>query len=981
MYRGSIFSNMSIRWYALLYCILFLCAIKSTYAQDTAVIRSRNFGIQNEIYFNDSLWYFHAGELPKTQQSIANTTGWETLHYTAFGKENAPRGWQGVGWFSSWIRADTDLVNKKLSLRINHDGASEIFLDGKPIGGYGKVGNSGKEMLAMSARRELIPIWLPDTRPHLITIHYSNFFEVYANFYGFQTWIGDYNQLGPKIQTANQRFNFILMCAAAQLILGLLHLLLFLFYPRQKLNLYYALFVVLVGINEIGIYQFYRTNTPIVQYFAQSLIDEGKVIMMWAAVMLLYKLDYNRIPRWRVIILSTVSSLYFLAYIFKFLNHIEAWTDYFALVFLICMMDGFWSVFRLIKKRQKGVWLIGAGVVTVILLFYFAWEDIFHLWPYHLNSMRLLVMAVGELILPLCLSLYLAVDFAKTNQNLTAKLSEVETLSALALAQETEKRELIAGEARRLEEIVQLRTAELREQADKLREMDLVKSRFFTNITHEFKTPLTLIINPAKELIANNTDTDIKRHTGLILNNATRLLQLINQLLDLSKLENGLMELALTPLDLVALIRMHILSYESLVKQKGISLHFTSYWDKLWILGDRDKLDAIVINIISNALKFTDEGKVEIILQKEPESLGTAFNLTIKDTGRGIPTAKIPYVFDRFYQADPSDTRSAEGTGIGLAVTKELVELMDGQISITSQHGLFTQVNISMPYQPTNAMPEPVQEILPTGVILPKPDSHSPAAHDEEKPLVLLIEDHQELRDFVQQLLADKYRVLIAADGNEGITLALEQVPNLIITDLMMPHVDGYELSTVLKKDVKTSHIPIIILTAKADMDSRIQGIETGADAYLAKPFEKRELFALIENLISVRNQLREHYSKQDLWFSDALSMPSIERDFITRVRSAVESHLNEEGYSADQLARDIGLSRTQLHRKLKDLINQSPGELIRIVRLQYAHELLQRRVATIAEVAYMVGFSSPASFSASFSRHFGFAPKTVAAI
>jgi CheY-like chemotaxis protein len=511
--------------------------------------------------------------------------------------------------------------------------------------------------------------------------------------------------------------------------------------------------------------------------------------------------------------------------------------------------------------------------------------------------------------------------------------------------------------------------------------MDLVKSRFFTNITHEFKTPLTLIINPAKELITNTTDKDVQRNTGLILNNATRLLQLINQLLDLSRLENGLMELIRTPLDLVALIRMHILSYESLIKQKGISLHFTSHWDKLWILGDRDKLDAIVINIISNALKFTDEGKVEITLQKEPESLGEAFNLSIKDTGRGIPAAKIPYVFDRFYQADPSDTRSAEGTGIGLAVTKELVELMDGQISITSQHGLFTQINIRMPYQPAEAVPEPVLEILPSGIISPKADSQNPIILHEEKPLVLLIEDHQELRDFVKQLLADKYRVLIAADGNEGITLALEQVPNLIITDLMMPHVDGYELSTVLKKDVKTSHIPIIILTAKADMDSRIQGIETGADAYLAKPFEKRELFALMENLISVRNQLREHYSKQDLWFSDALSMPSIEREFITRVRSAVESHLNEEGYSADQLARDIGLSRTQLHRKLKDLINQSPGELIRIVRLQYAHELLQRRVATIAEVAYMVGFSSPASFSASFSRHFGFAPKTVAAI
>lgn len=981
MYRGSIFSNRPTRWCTFLLCMVLLCIVNTSYGQDTVVIRSRNFGKSHEIYFNDSTWFFHAGDLPKSQQNVTSTAGWDTLHFTGFGEQNLPRGWHGVGWFGSWIRADTDLVNKKLSLRINHDGASEIFLDGKPIGGYGTVGNSAKEMEAMSARRELIPIWLSDTRPHLITIHYSNFFKVYADFYGFQTWIGDYQKLAPKIRTANERFNYMLMCAAAQLILGLVHFLLFFFYPKQKLNLYYALFVLLIGINEICIYLFYRTNTPIIQFSSQSVMDGGKVIMMWAAVMLLYILDYNRVPRWRVIVLTTVSALYFTAYVFKFLNHIEYWTDYFSQVFIIFILDGFWSVFHLIQKKQKAVRLISAGVVVVILLYYFAWDDFFHLWPYQLNSMRLMVMAAGELILPLCLSLYLALNFARTNQNLTAKLAEVETLSSLALAQETEKRELLAGEAKRLEEIVELRTAELREQADKLREMDLMKSRFFTNITHEFKTPLTLIINPAKELITKNPNNEVQQYTKLILNNASRLLQLINQLLDLSKLENGLMEVSRSPVDLVALIRLHVLSYESLVKQKGIALHFISYWDKLWMLGDRDKLDAIVINLLSNALKFTDAGKVEIILQKGTELPDDAFSLIIRDTGRGIPAAKIPYVFDRFYQTDPSDTRSAEGTGIGLAIAKELVELMDGQITIASKEGAFTEVNISMPYKPANAVPEPILEIMPAGINISAVDHRVQANTDETKPLVLLIEDHQELRDFISQSLADKYRVITAADGNEGIALGLEHIPNLIITDLMMPHVDGYEVSATLKKDVKTSHIPIIILTAKADIDSRIHGIETGADAYLAKPFEKRELFALMENLISVRNQLREHYSRQDLWFTDALVMPSIERDFITRVRSAVESHLNEEGYSADQLARDMGLSRTQLHRKLKDLINQSPGELIRIVRLQYAHELLQRRVATVAEVAYMVGFGSPASFSASFSRHFGFAPKTVSAI
>lgn len=981
MYRGSIFSNMPVRWYALLWCMALSCTVKNTYAQHISVIHARNFGVQHEIYFNDSLWHFHAGELPKAQQNRVSTTGWDTLSYTAFGKQNAPRGWRGVGWFGSWIRVDTNLVSKKLSFRINHDGASEIFLDGKPIGGYGKVGNSAQDMEAMDAPRELIPVWFADTRPHLITIHYSNFIGVYPSFFGFQTWIGDYKQLSQRIQTSSRRFNYILMCAAAQLILGILHIFLFFFNPKQKLNLYYALFVLLIGINGICIYIFYRTNAPFSQYSADALSQGCKVIMMWAALMLLYLLDYGRVPRWRLATITIISMLYFAGYLYKFLFHIESLDDHFAIVFFICMMDGFWSVYHLIKKKQKGAWLISTGVVAIIMLFFFAWDDTFHLWTYGYNSLKLLVMAVGELIMPLCLSLYLAADFAKTNQNLTAKLIEIETLSALALAQETEKTELIAGEARRLEELIQQRTAELREQADKLREMDMVKSRFFTNITHEFKTPLTLIINPAKELIANTADEDTHRHTRLILNNASRLLQLINQLLDLSRLENGLMELNRIPLDFVALIKLHILSYESLVKQKGISLHFTSHWDKLWMLGDRDKLDAIVINVVSNALKFTERGKVEILLQKNADSPESSFDFTIRDTGRGIPAAKIPYVFDRFYQADPSDTRSAEGTGIGLAITKEMVELMGGQIRIASKEGEFTEVNINMPYQASDAVLEPILELLPAGITSTIVNNEHQTDTDETKPLVLLIEDHQELRNFILQSLTGKYRVLTAADGNEGITLALEHIPNLIITDLMMPKVDGYEVCATLKKDVKTSHIPLIILTAKADMDSKIQGIETGADAYLAKPFEKRELFALMENLINVRNQLREHYSKQDLWFTDALSMPSIERDFITRVRHAVESHLNEEGYSADQLARDMGLSRTQLHRKLKDLIDQSPGELIRIVRLQYAHDLLQRRVATVAEVAYMVGFSSPASFSASFSRHFGFAPKTVSAI
>ena len=979
MCRRNIFLYMYMRCCILLGCLSLLCLVNRAYAQQVYVIRESKFKMLHEEPFLDSLWYFHAGELPGDKMGATTTAGWQTLHNTVFGKTNTPPGWHGMGWFGLWVKVDTELVNKKLSVRINHDGASEMFIDGKPIGGYGKVGYSAQQMQPVRAPRALIPVWFADTRPHLITIRYSNFFGVYSYFYGYQFWIGNYEKRAKIVSETQLLLDYLPMFAAAQLILGVLHFLFFLFYPRQKLNAYYSLFVLLIGINGLAVYQYYLTPYPWVQYLAEFGTYMCKVLIMWSAVLLLYVLNYLRVPKWRMLALSAITLCYLTEYIIKFwVLRTESGEDYFSLAYYIFMADGLWSAAQVVRRGQKSARLIGFGVISIILVYVFAWNDSFGIWPYQLNSMRLFVMGAGSLVLPLCLSLYLALDFARINQRLTAKLREVETLSAQALAQEAEKTELAATEARRLEHIVQLRTAELRDQADKLVELDAVKSRFFTNITHEFKTPLTLIMNPAKELLYSSTG-DSNKNLRLIISNAERLLQLINQLLDLSKVESGLMDVNLAPVDLVALVKLHALSYQSLALQKGTTLHFTADREVLWILTDRDKLDKVVLNILSNALKFTDNGKVEISLSQNVETPASAFTLTVRDTGKGVPVAKLPYIFTRFYQADPSDTRSAEGTGIGLALTKELVELMGGSITAESAVGVFTQIRIEMPYQVTEAITGPMAKTLDGKVFTLMAKTDEVLVANEVSSLILLIEDHHELREFIRQSLAGRYRLITAADGEEGIALCLQHIPNLVITDLMMPKASGYEVSATLKKDEKTSHIPVIILTAKADLESRIQGIETGADAYLAKPFDQRELLALIENLISVREQLRLHYGTHDLWLKDTITLPSIEQNFIVRIRQAVESHLNEEGYSADQLAADIGLSRTQLYRKLKGFIGQAPGELIRIVRLQYAHDLLERRVATVSEVAYMVGFGSPASFSASFSRHFGFAPSKVA--
>ncbi|HVZ98154.1 MAG TPA: ATP-binding protein [Chitinophagaceae bacterium] len=977
-YPKKIFSGkMAVK--RLVSIIILLGCITRLSAQKVFTLHADSLKKNIELSFIYADWYFHSGDL---QQPVVSTQGWDTLQNTSFGKSDHPRNWKGMGWFGLWVKVDEKAVNKKLCLRINHDGASEIFVDGRPVGGFGKVGFSAKEMQGVSYAKELIPLWFGDTLPHLIAVRYSNFIGVYPDFYGFQIFIGDYNLMRPLINRSVNLRSFLPMNAAAQFILALLHLLLFFFYPKQKLNLYFAAFAIVLGVISETAYLFYETHSPVVQYYAKFISGECLALLLWFGGLLLYSVGYGHIPKWKLITLAAVSSIYFMEHLVNAVWY-NAWhyNDYFSFVFVVVFCDAFWGVFKAARKGRPGIRLIGVAMIVVALVCFFTWMDILHIWATRQDALRLFTLSMGELIFPVCISLYLALDFARTNQNLSDKLKEVKTLSAHALAQEAEKRALIANEARHLEETVRERTAEIQRQTDKLKEMDVVKSRFFTNITHEFKTPLTLISNPAQELLAKNEDVSVQYHAGLIKKNAERLLQLINQLLDLSKLESGLMNVTQSPVELISELKKYIGNYEPLAKQKGIELVFTSDWEELWILSDHDKLEKISSNLLSNALKFTDKGTVKTALEKRDD---ITFTLSVRDTGKGIAPFKLPYIFERFYQADPSDIRSAEGTGIGLALAKELAELMGGDIRAESVEDQYTLMEVTLPLLP--ALPQQQDEIaaMPSAIQL-QPDisvlfngtEKLPVA-DNDSNLILVIEDNDELREFICRSLANRFRVIHAPDGKAGTALAQEHIPNVIITDIMMPEMDGYEVCSVLKSDERTSHIPVIMLTAKSGTESRIQGIETGADAYLGKPFVQKELFAVMENLMKTRRLLQEKYSKNNMIFTKADELPSIEKQFLDRVQSAVQNHLDNELFGADQLAAEIGLSRTQLHRKLKALLGKSPGDFIRTIRMEHAYHLLKERIATVSGVAYMVGFSNPASFSASFSRHFGFPPSEV---
>ena len=556
-------------------------------------------------------------------------------------------------------------------------------------------------------------------------------------------------------------------------------------------------------------------------------------------------------------------------------------------------------------------------------------------------------------------------------------------------------------------------------EAQKLQEMDHMKSRFFANISHEFRTPLTLILGPLEQLQTGQFSGNVKEVYAMMLRNGQRLLRLINQLLDLARLEAGRMSLQARPENIVSFLKGLVLSFASAAERKRIALTISAEEENLIVYFDRDKLEKIVSNLLSNALKFTPEGgRVSVQLtvtsrQSHTKALmtdhrllntGNWLLLTVTDTGPGIPVEQLDKIFDRFYQVDPSHTREHEGTGIGLALTKELVELHHGEILVQSEVGRGTTFIVRLPLGKEHLRAEEVVsdqlsvsseqsvrienresrvEDRVAGIEQPSlqhsttPSLQEPTTSDE--PVLLIVEDNRDVCTYIRQYLEPEFKVLEAHDGGEGVEMALESIPDLIITDVMMPKRDGNELCRILKTDEKTSHVPIIMLTAKADSESKVQGLETGADDYLVKPFDSKELLVRAHNLIKQRRQLRERFSREIVLKPQDIAITPMDEVFLNKVKAVVEKYMGEEGFEVETLSREVGMSRAQLHRKLKALTDQSASQFIRSLRLQRAVELLKQNAGTIAEIAYQVGFGSQAYFTTCFHEQFGCSPKEFA--
>jgi two-component system, sensor histidine kinase ChiS len=580
------------------------------------------------------------------------------------------------------------------------------------------------------------------------------------------------------------------------------------------------------------------------------------------------------------------------------------------------------------------------------------------------------------------------------------------------LIKRTSELEVAHRNLRNSSEVIEAKNAQLEKQSEQLKEMDKVKTRFFANISHEFRTPITLIMGTLEQIRDAYRDSELKRKVKLMQRNSHRLLNLINQLLDLSKLDSGKMTLHARPVNIIAFLKYIVDSFESLAQQGSLELKYQAAEEEISVYIDSEKIEKVFNNLLINAVKFTPAGgkisvSVKGILPVEkaepnsphdsPQPLASkrfpfgAVELSVSDTGIGIGEEQLSKIFNRFYQAGGLGKNEYMGTGIGLALVKELISLHHGQLDVYSSKGKGTVFTVLLPLGSAHLQPEEVDdETLP----VPEPgeppekfvfftdeeDSEDTSAtkvknHNKGKNIVLVVEDNSDMRNYIKASLEPLYQVEEAREGNEGIRKAQDTIPDLIISDIMMPEVDGFQLSRQLKNDIRTSHIPIILLTARVSEDDVLEGLDIGVDDYITKPFNSRILLARIKNLIDLRQQLQQHLNREMTLQPTKISVSQLDQDFLKDLQDVIEKHISEPDFNVDFMAKKLYMSASSLYRKVMALTGDSPNGFIRTYRLKLAAKLLKNGFGSVTEVAFEVGFNSRSYFAKCFKDKFHVSP------
>jgi len=527
---------------------------------------------------------------------------------------------------------------------------------------------------------------------------------------------------------------------------------------------------------------------------------------------------------------------------------------------------------------------------------------------------------------------------------------------------------------------------------EKSEELNQAKLRFFTNISHEFRTPLTLIISPLEQLLRKGKESHtFHRQFDIMLKNARRMLRLINQLLDFRKIEGGKMTLKAEYSDIVKFMRDIVHSFEEYAGERHINFKLLTSVNSYMLWFDPDKMDKILFNLLSNAFKFTPQkGSITIRILKGvnpdqgPTELSEYVQISVSDTGKGIPEKDLPNLFERFYQADNTSSVYM-GSGLGLSLTKNFVEIHKGNITVdTSPQG--TTFTILLPSGDAHLTDD--QKVIPDKPGVNKylhlaPDTiavHRESGIEKQtrflhnKPTVLLVEDHLDLRQYLEEECKNHFNFYDASNGTEGFEMAVEILPDLIISDIVMPEMNGIEFCQNIKQNLVTSHIPVILLTAKSTLENQVEGYEAGADAYISKPFQIDQLIATANSIIENRIRLREKFNTGKV-LSNLPIKNTADDKFLQKVTDLINYKISEVEFGVLELSKELGISRVHLHRKLKSIANISPNEFIKTIRLERARELLLQQEFTISEVCYKVGFNSPAYFSSCFKTYYQMSP------
>ncbi len=522
--------------------------------------------------------------------------------------------------------------------------------------------------------------------------------------------------------------------------------------------------------------------------------------------------------------------------------------------------------------------------------------------------------------------------------------------------------------------------------------IERMKLGFFTNISHEFRTPLTLLSGPLQKLMQTENkmaDNDRMDYYKLMSRNTKKMLQLVNQILDVRKIDNKKMDMKLELVEIISFVRDVCERFNVEAEEKNINFEYPDTTENLPLLCDIDKIEKVLYNLLSNAFKYTPDNE-SIIVEIQKNQKEQHIKIIVIDTGIGIPESQLKHIFDRFYRAEQNETRDINGTGLGLSIVKNFVEMHQGSVWVKNniKSGCSFGVLLPMGIINDNTIKNSMEKITVSDLvekekqvnIEPQPDNTLRLGQldtKQEQPLVLIVDDNAEMRYFLKYQLKDKYRIITADNGSKGLELAIDQFPELIISDVMMPNMNGLEFCSIVKNDLRICHIPIILLTARSSTDHKIEGIKTGADAYMTKPFDIDYLEARVRNLIDSRLRLRAFFaqSPDKLIALEKTVSNELDKEFLQKATQIVETYIEDPEFTVPKFIEEMGMSNSVLYRKLKALTSLSANEFVRHIRLKKALELLQNDTFNIAEVAAKVGFNDPKYFSTCFRKQYGKSP------